>query len=155
LADEPVQACPPSAWYRFRKFARRNRARLAVAGLVLLLLASLGSWAGWAAKHRADLADEEARQGSAPRAAPEAGTGRNLDDTSAFCRADRLPDGCAAVKQAESLLARGGVREDLGRRVRRARAEVDTAVVLEDIRLAPTTALTARGQFNTQLQAAR
>src|SRR5213078_4298706 len=25
LADEPVQACPPSAWYRFRKFARRNK----------------------------------------------------------------------------------------------------------------------------------
>ena len=22
--DEPVQACPPSAWYRFRKFARRQ-----------------------------------------------------------------------------------------------------------------------------------
>ena len=26
LADEPVEACPPSAWYRFRKFARRNKA---------------------------------------------------------------------------------------------------------------------------------
>ena len=26
LNDEPVQACPPSAWYRFRKFARRNQA---------------------------------------------------------------------------------------------------------------------------------
>ncbi|MFL5340400.1 MAG: protein kinase domain-containing protein, partial [Gemmataceae bacterium] len=25
LADEPVQACPPSAMYRFRKFARRNK----------------------------------------------------------------------------------------------------------------------------------
>jgi hypothetical protein len=25
LADEPVQACPPSAWYRFRKFTRRNK----------------------------------------------------------------------------------------------------------------------------------
>src|SRR4029450_10453859 len=25
FGDEPVQACPPSAFYRFRKFARRNR----------------------------------------------------------------------------------------------------------------------------------
>src|ERR1700730_14625228 len=25
LNDEPVQACPPSALYRFRKFARRNK----------------------------------------------------------------------------------------------------------------------------------
>src|SRR6266508_3555412 len=38
LADEAVQACPPSAWYRLRKFARRNRAALAVTGLVILLL---------------------------------------------------------------------------------------------------------------------
>jgi eukaryotic-like serine/threonine-protein kinase len=40
LADETVQACPPSAWYRFRKLARRNRRALvtvsvfAVAALV-------------------------------------------------------------------------------------------------------------------------
>src|SRR5438128_5316291 len=25
LSDEHVLACPPSAWYRFRKFARRNK----------------------------------------------------------------------------------------------------------------------------------
>src|SRR5262249_40461052 len=36
LADEPVQACPPSAWYRFRKFSRRNKTRLAIAGLLAL-----------------------------------------------------------------------------------------------------------------------
>jgi WD40 repeat protein/serine/threonine protein kinase len=40
LNDEPVQACPPSAWYRLRKFARRNRRSVAtavVAGLGLAL----------------------------------------------------------------------------------------------------------------------
>src|SRR5262249_2755375 len=47
LNDEPVTACPPSAWYRFRKFARRNKAALVVAGLVLLFIASLGGGAGW------------------------------------------------------------------------------------------------------------
>src|SRR5207244_6192650 len=31
LDDEPVQACPPSALYRFRKFARRNKAVLTTA----------------------------------------------------------------------------------------------------------------------------
>src|SRR4051794_18855904 len=31
LRDEAVLACPPSAWYRFRKFARRRKAALAVA----------------------------------------------------------------------------------------------------------------------------
>ena len=34
LTDQPVEACPPSAWYRFRKFARRNRAALTTAVLV-------------------------------------------------------------------------------------------------------------------------
>ena len=36
LDDEPVQACPPSAWYRFRKFARRNRRAVATAAAVAL-----------------------------------------------------------------------------------------------------------------------
>lgn len=41
LRDEPVAACPPSAAYRLRKFARRHRARLLVAaGFLLLLVAS-------------------------------------------------------------------------------------------------------------------
>jgi WD40 repeat protein/serine/threonine protein kinase len=34
LNDEPVLACPPSAWYRFRKFARRNQVRLTAASVV-------------------------------------------------------------------------------------------------------------------------
>src|SRR5437660_36305 len=42
LNDEPVQACPPSAWYRLRKFARRNRGPVA-AGLALAALLVLGT----------------------------------------------------------------------------------------------------------------
>jgi serine/threonine protein kinase len=38
LHDEPVQACPPSAWYRFRKLARRNRVPFIAASAVALLL---------------------------------------------------------------------------------------------------------------------
>src|SRR3989440_2081751 len=34
LNDEPVQACPPSARYRFRKFARRHKGALTAAGVV-------------------------------------------------------------------------------------------------------------------------
>jgi serine/threonine protein kinase len=49
LADEPVQACPPSLWYRFRKFERRHKGAMAaallgagllVAAVVMLLLAN-------------------------------------------------------------------------------------------------------------------
>src|SRR5207245_1107811 len=38
LNDEPVHACPPSAWYRFRKFARRNKGPVLAASLVVLVL---------------------------------------------------------------------------------------------------------------------
>ncbi len=38
LADEPVLACPPSAGYRLRKFARRNKGALLSAALVALVL---------------------------------------------------------------------------------------------------------------------
>ncbi len=43
LSDEPVQACPPSAGYQLRKFARRNKRALtmiAVAAMALLVAAS-------------------------------------------------------------------------------------------------------------------
>src|SRR4249920_3492411 len=38
LNDEPVQACPPSAWYRLRKFVRRNKGPVLGASLVVLAL---------------------------------------------------------------------------------------------------------------------
>ena len=38
LKDEPVVACPPSTAYRFRKFARRNKAPLSAAVVVVLTL---------------------------------------------------------------------------------------------------------------------
>jgi eukaryotic-like serine/threonine-protein kinase len=46
LHDEPVLACPPSAWYRFRKFTRRNKPVMAMAGVVVLAaFLALGSFA--------------------------------------------------------------------------------------------------------------
>jgi hypothetical protein len=43
LRDEPVQACPPSAAYRFRKFARRNRAALGAVAAVVAVVLSTGA----------------------------------------------------------------------------------------------------------------
>jgi serine/threonine protein kinase/tetratricopeptide (TPR) repeat protein len=62
LADEPVLACPPSVTYRFRKFARRNRAGLAVAGLVLFFLVLLGGGVGWVLRDREARREEAAQQ---------------------------------------------------------------------------------------------
>ena len=44
LDDEPVQACPPSARYRFRKFARRNKAAfLTGSAVAVAMLVAVGS----------------------------------------------------------------------------------------------------------------
>jgi serine/threonine protein kinase/tetratricopeptide (TPR) repeat protein len=42
LADDPVEACPPSAGYRLRKFVRRNRGSLLVAGALIATLIVVG-----------------------------------------------------------------------------------------------------------------
>src|SRR5581483_8032799 len=49
LNDEAVQACPPSAAYRFRKFARRNKAALVTASVVLAALLTGTAVATWQA----------------------------------------------------------------------------------------------------------
>jgi eukaryotic-like serine/threonine-protein kinase len=41
LSDEPVEACPPSATYRLRKFARRNKLALLTVSALLVMLLSL------------------------------------------------------------------------------------------------------------------
>jgi serine/threonine protein kinase/WD40 repeat protein len=47
LAEEPIEARPPSAWYRFQKMTRRHRLALATTGVVaaaLLLGTALSVW---------------------------------------------------------------------------------------------------------------
>jgi serine/threonine protein kinase/WD40 repeat protein len=60
LDDEPVQACPPSAGYRFRKFARRNQRLLATACLLTVALAIgavVSTWQAIRATHAERLAN--------------------------------------------------------------------------------------------------
>jgi serine/threonine protein kinase len=75
LNDEPVHAGPPSAWYRFRKFARRNRWPVAAAAAVSLILAGSAAAVGMAWRQTADaLANERTarRHESEERARAEA-----------------------------------------------------------------------------------
>ncbi len=61
LNDEAVQACPPSARYRFRKFARRNKTALttlAAVALALLLGTGISIWQAVEASRARWLADE-------------------------------------------------------------------------------------------------
>ncbi len=49
LADEAVQACPPTSGYRLRKFARKNRAALTTAAVIVLLLVAGIAVSAWQA----------------------------------------------------------------------------------------------------------
>jgi serine/threonine protein kinase/tetratricopeptide (TPR) repeat protein len=68
LADEPVAACPPSAIYRFRKFARRNKGTLTTAILLATMLVAgtvVSSWQAVVAKRERENAEanfQKARQ---------------------------------------------------------------------------------------------
>jgi serine/threonine protein kinase/tetratricopeptide (TPR) repeat protein len=57
LQDEPVTACPPSASYRFQKFARRNKGILTAAGVVSATLL-IGLVASTLATFRAQRAEK-------------------------------------------------------------------------------------------------
>jgi WD40 repeat protein len=57
LADEPVEACPPSASYELRKFARKHKAGLATAAgfaALLMLGTAASAWQAVRASHQRD-----------------------------------------------------------------------------------------------------
>src|SRR5205823_13718821 len=49
LADEPVQACPPSVGYRLRKFVRRHKGTVTAAAAILALLLAGTAVSTWQA----------------------------------------------------------------------------------------------------------
>ncbi len=63
LDGDPVEACPPSAWYKLKKFARKHRAALATVGaFAFLLIAATGVSVGlalWANRERRRAEDRE------------------------------------------------------------------------------------------------
>jgi eukaryotic-like serine/threonine-protein kinase len=61
LADEPVEAGPPSARYRLGKFARRHRAALATAGAFAIVLIAATATSAWLAVRAAKAKDEAVR----------------------------------------------------------------------------------------------
>jgi tetratricopeptide (TPR) repeat protein len=123
LADEPVQACPPSAGYRLGKFARRNKVAIAFTGLVLLILLSLTGGIGWNVRDRA------ARQ-----AAVEQEVNLAFKEAEWLQEQAKWPEALSAAKRAEGLLAGGG-NDKLRDRAQQLRKEVDMVLRLAEIRL--------------------
>ena len=67
LCDEPVTACPPSAWYTFRKFARRHQRGLLTASVVataVLLTAAISGGLIWQANQNLRQALQREQRGA-------------------------------------------------------------------------------------------
>ncbi|MBM4091187.1 MAG: serine/threonine protein kinase [Planctomycetes bacterium] len=139
LLDQPVEARPPSAWYRFWKFARRNKVVLSTASIVasaLILGSAVSVWqARVAIRERDDkeiaLQQARAAESSANRARVELeefnerlnsctillASGRTHAD------AERWADACRAYTEATTILPkyflvwleRGKLNAKLGR----------------------------------------
>jgi len=124
LADEPVQACPPSAVCRFGKFARRNQVPLAMAGLILLILVTLAGSVGWFAGDRA------ARWTAVERQVDLA-----LQEATQLMQQAKWPEARAWLERADGLLAGGGSRDEVRRRVSALRNDLDLVQRLEEVRL--------------------
>jgi serine/threonine-protein kinase len=136
LNDEPVQACPPSAWYRCRKFARRNKKALALAGLVLLFMASLGGGLGWVARDRAALEQQMAHDRQVRDAALDGQVAQALDETDALLEQARWPEALAVVERADKLLGSAG-RADRPRRLLDLQRALTVAQGLDNISREP------------------
>jgi len=113
LADEPVQACPPSAGYRLRKFARRNKAVLTTAALVfaaLLLGTAFSTWQALRATHAEGLAQDRLQAESEARHQADVAGEQAARERDQAQR--RLYDARLAQAQARRWSGRAGRRID-------------------------------------------
>jgi serine/threonine-protein kinase len=126
LHHEPVQACPPSATYLLRKFARRHKARLALAAGLAAVLAILTASLGWI------LRDLDLRRTTA-----ESLLGEALRDAEPRLREGNPWDPIliSAARKAEAQLASGVIREELRRQVQELLVDLNMLARLEQIRL--------------------
>jgi len=72
LADEPVQACPPSLGYRLQKFTRRNKTALTAGALVVLALVVGTVVSSWQAIEATVARDAESKARKEEREARDA-----------------------------------------------------------------------------------
>lgn len=108
LADESVEACPPSASYRFRKFARRNRGKIIAVSVivVLLILGTLGTSIGLARALEAErLASASAIAEAQQRQAAEAERDKAIiAEKQAKAEKQRADEEAAIAKAVKSFL---------------------------------------------------
>jgi len=117
LSDEPVQACPPSAWYRFRKFVRRNRGPVSAASVVLLALivGVVGTTLGLvrAEQQRQIAQDNEQKAVAAAEAVKTAKQSAEARETETKAVLDFVENNVFAAARPQGLTKAGGLGRDV------------------------------------------
>jgi tetratricopeptide (TPR) repeat protein len=129
LHDEPVQACPPSVSYRFRKFVWRNKAWLAATACVLAVVFGLTGSAVWFALQRVVHQAETEKVVTTALAQAEVFLtegDKEIDHPERWQAKALLAQ--AALEKAAELLAAGAGTEELADWVQQVRAAVEAAV---------------------------
>jgi serine/threonine protein kinase/tetratricopeptide (TPR) repeat protein len=131
LADETVQACPPNVGYRLRKFARRNKGKLAaVVLLAVALLVAVGAIAGsvgWMARER------ETRQAKVADQVELI-----LAEVDRLETEQRWPEALAFVRRGEAVVNGGEANPAIEERVRERLKDHEFIDRLERIRMLQT-----------------
>jgi serine/threonine protein kinase/Flp pilus assembly protein TadD len=135
LADEPVLACPPSALYRLRKFARRNKTALTMAALILFCIGLLGAGGGWMIRDQAAREEEAARDRADRQARATRELERALDQAELFLGQGQRAEALAAGARAEFLAGQSAPEASLERRLAALKDDQAFLARFDDIRL--------------------
>jgi tetratricopeptide (TPR) repeat protein len=123
LKDVPVLACPPSGWYRFRKFVRRRKVALVTALVITVAVLVLASSIVWTLYDRAVHRELVTKQVEA-----------SLQDAVRFLEKSNWQEAGTALEKAKALRERGATNEH-SQRIESLLKDWRTAKNLENIRL--------------------
>jgi tetratricopeptide (TPR) repeat protein len=137
LSDEPVLACPPSAVYRLRKFARRNKATLLMTSVVAAALLIVVGTIGWME------GDHTARRREAERLAAQ-----YCDDAEEAADKGQTQLARVAAARADGVLANAPVSDALRHRIQQLLQDLRIAEQVDEIRIQMAdTSIAGEGHF--------
>jgi serine/threonine protein kinase/Tfp pilus assembly protein PilF len=137
LADEPVQACPPSVSYRLRKFARRKKTALAIAACGFLALAGIAGAIGWAVRDKGAREEEIERDRAARQHEAETRAIETLKEAGPRLREGQPSDPSllAAAQRMKAALESDNLSPEVRQRAEQFRRDVRMLTELDEIRL--------------------
>jgi len=134
LDDEPVQAFPPSAGYRLRKFMRRNKPALVMVSVVTLAVLLVVGSIGWMARDRTAREQGITQDRTTRQELIKERVELALEEAGKRHQEGRWREAFDAAKRAEALATTGGSDEELHQRVREVLGDMQMLANLEDVR---------------------